>query len=176
MSDAASHEHQSFIKTPTQLVVVCVLSFVIPVVGLILFVQLVLGGINKDPVTNSVDAVNERIKPVAQVNIASGGGGGAAKSAEEIYTSTCQACHGAGVAGAPKMGDAAAWRKYVAEGQKSVVADAIKGIRGMPAKGGNPDLSDYEFERTVVYMVNKSGGNFKDPPAPAAKPAAKAAK
>lgn len=175
MSDAASHEHQSFIKTPTQLVVVGVLAFVIPVVGLILFVQLVLGGINKDPVTNSVDAVNERIKPVAQVNISSGGGG-AAKGPEEIYTSTCQACHGAGVAGAPKVGDAGAWRKYVAEGQKAVVADAIKGIRGMPAKGGNPDLSDYEFERTVVYMVNKSGGSFKDPTPPAAKPAAKAAK
>ena len=47
------------------------------------------------------------------------------------------------------MGDAGAWSKRIAEGQKKLVADAMKGIRGMPAKGGNPDLSDLEFERAA---------------------------
>ena len=175
MSDAAAHEHQSFIKTPTQLVVVGVLAFVIPVIGIILFVQLVLGGINKDPVTNNIDAVAARIKPVAQVTI-SAGSGGPAKTGEEVYNSTCTACHTPGAAGAPKMGDSAGWAKRIAEGQQKLVANGLKGKGGMPAKGGNPDLSDYEFERAVVFMIIKSGGSFKEPAAPAAKAAAKAAK
>lgn len=164
-----SHEPQSMIKTPQQLVVVMVLSFVVPVIGLLLLVQLVLGGIKNDPATNSPQAIAERIKPAAQVTISAGGAaGGAAKSGEEIYQTVCTACHTAGVAGAPKMGDASAWAKRIAEGQKKLVADSMKGIRGMPAKGGATDLSDYEFERAVVYMANKSGGSFKEPPAPKA--------
>jgi len=164
------------IKTPQQLAVVMVMSFAIPVIGLLLMVQLVLGGINTDHSRSTPEAVAERIRPVAQVSISSGGAaGGAAKTGEEVYQSTCVACHGAGVAGAPKVGDANAWRKLLAEGQTKLVADAMKGVRGMPPKGGNPDLSNYEFERAVVFMANKSGGSFKEPAAP--KPAAdKAAK
>ncbi|MFM9972663.1 MAG: c-type cytochrome [Burkholderiales bacterium] len=173
-ANESTHEHESMIKTPTQLAVVMVLSFVIPVIGILLLVQLVLGGINTDPKANSPEAVVERIKPVAQVTISAGGAGGAAKTGEVVYNTVCMACHATGAANAPKTGDAAAWRKLIAEGQKAIVADGIKGVRAMPPKGGAPDLSDYEFERAVVYMANKSGGNFKEPPPP--KPAAKAAK
>jgi len=174
MSANESHEHESMIKTPQQLGVVMVLSFVIPVIGILLLVQLVIGGINTDTVTNSTEAVADRIKPVAQVTIAAGGADGAAKTGEQIYQTVCTACHSTGAAGAPKMGDTAAWGKLIAQGQKTIVADATKGIRAMPPKGGATDLSDYEFERAVVYMANKSGGSFKEPAAP--KAADKAAK
>ena len=171
MSATESTEHDSLIKTPKQLVTVMLLAFVVPVVGLILLVQLVIGGIKTDPSGKTSEAVAERIKPVAQVVIAAGdAAGGAAKTGEDVYQTDCTACHGAGIAGAPKVGDAAAWAKLIAEGQKKLVADAMKGVRGMPPKGGNPALSDYEFERAVVHMANKSGGNFKEPAAP--KPAA----
>jgi cytochrome c5 len=170
MSATEPSEHESPIKTPQQLITLVVMAFVVPVIGIILLVQLVIGGIKTDSTGNTAEAVAERIKPVAQVAVSAGTGGGALKTGEEVYMAVCTACHGTGVAGAPKMGDAAAWGKRIAEGQKKLVADAIKGIRGMPAKGGNPDLSDYEFERAVVYMTNKSGGNFKEPAAP--KPAA----
>lgn len=167
MSATEANEHDSLIKTPQQLLKVVVLAFVVPVVGIILLVQLVIGGINTDATNSSPEAVLERIKPVAQVTVSAGGAtAGAPKTGEQVYQAVCTACHGAGVAGAPKMGDAAAWGKLVAEGQKKLVPDALKGVRGMPARGGNPDLSDYEFERAVVYMANKSGGNFKEPAAP----------
>ena len=174
MSANESHEHESPIKTPQQLIMVVVMSFVVPVIGILLLVQLVIGGIKTGPAAGSPEAITERIKPVAQVNVAAGGAGGAAQTGEQVYQAVCMGCHGAGVAGAPKMGDAGAWGKLIAEGQKKLVADAMKGIRGMPPKGGNPDLSDYEFERAVVFMANKSGGNFKEPVPP--KPAAPAAK
>mgnify|MGYP003351125965 FL=1 len=173
MSAEPSHEHDSPIKTPQQLIMVVVMSFVVPVIGIMLLVQLVIGGIRTEPAGGNPQAIVDRIKPVAQVNVAAGGAGGAAQSGEQVYQGVCMGCHGAGVAGAPKMGDAGAWSKRIAEGQKRLVADAMKGIRGMPAKGGNPDLSDLEFERAVVYMVNKSGGSFKEPAAPKADDTAK---
>jgi len=168
MSANESHEHESMIKTPQQLGVVMVLSFAIPVIGLLLLVQLVIGGIKTDPVANSAEAVVDRIKPVAQVTIAAGGADGAAKTGEQIFQTVCTACHSTGAAGAPKIGDSGAWGKYLSQGQSRIVADAIKGIRAMPPKGGATDLSDYEFERAVVYMANKSGGSFKEPAAPKA--------
>lgn len=171
MSATESNEHDSPIKTPQQLAAVMLLSFFLPVVVILLLVQLVLGGIKTDPSGTTSEAVAERIKPVAQVMISAGNAAGSApQTGEDVYQSVCTACHGAGIAGAPKVGDAAAWGKLIAEGQKKLVADAMKGVRGMPPKGGNPALSDYEFERAVVYMANKSGGNFKEPAAP--KPAA----
>ena len=63
------------------------------------------------------------------------------------------------------MGDAGAWSKRIAEGQKKLVADAMKGIRGMPAKGGKPDLSIEDFSAAVVHMVNASGGKWAQPDA-----------
>lgn len=81
-----------------------------------------------------------------------------------VYEAVCAACHTTGVLKAPKLGDTAAWRPLIAEGQRSLVRTAIKGIRQMPAKGGDPSLSAIEVERAVVYMANAAGGRFKDPP------------
>jgi cytochrome c5 len=61
------------------------------------------------------------------------------------------------------MGDGGAWSKRIGQGYDTLVSHAIKGIRGMPAKGGNPDLDDLEVARAVVHMANASGGKFKEP-------------
>lgn len=160
------HKDESTTNTPLQLALVMALSFFVPVFGILMLVQLALGGIKTDPEANSAEAVVQRIKPVAQVTISTGGAGGPAKTGEQVYQTVCMACHSTGAANAPKMGDANAWRKLIAEGQKALVKDGIKGVRAMPPRGGSPDLSDYEFERAVVYMANKSGGSFKEPTAP----------
>jgi len=81
-----------------------------------------------------------------------------------VYETVCAACHTTGVLKAPKLGDTAAWRPLIAEGQRSLVRTAIKGIRQMPPKGGDPSLSVIEVERAVVYMANAAGGRFKDLP------------
>ncbi|MSQ50724.1 MAG: cytochrome c5 family protein [Betaproteobacteria bacterium] len=161
-----SHKDESIIQTPMQLALVMALSFLVPVFGILMLVQLALGGIKTDPEANGAEAVVERIKPVARMTVSAGGTDGPAKTGEQIYQTVCTACHSTGAANAPKMGDANAWRKLIAEGQKTLVKDGIKGLRAMPPRGGSADLSDYEFERAVVYMANKSGGSFKEPAAP----------
>ncbi len=84
------------------------------------------------------------------------------RSGEQIYRQTCAACHDSGAAGAPKIGDVKAWAPRIKEGKRMQVRMAIKGIRGMPPRGGNPALSDEEVERAVVYLLNQSGAKFKE--------------
>lgn len=74
----------------------------------------------------------------------------------EVYQASCAACHDAGVAGAPKTGDKAAWSEHIAHGLDHMVHNAINGIGGMPPKGGNPNLSDEEVRAAVNYMVEQS--------------------
>jgi cytochrome c5 len=89
--------------------------------------------------------------------------GGGARTGKEVYDSVCAACHAGGIYKAPKFGDVKRWKPLIAEGQRSLVRAAIKGIRKMPPRGGNPGLSDLEVERAVVHMANAAGGSFKDP-------------
>jgi|UniRef100_UPI004048D5EB cytochrome c5 len=88
---------------------------------------------------------------------------------EAIYKQVCMACHASGVAGAPKLGDKVRWAPLIKEGQTILTAHGYVGVRGMPAKGGKPDLSVEHFAQATVYMVNQSGGAWKDPDAKALK-------
>ena len=88
-----------------------------------------------------------------------------AQSGENTYKQVCANCHGTGVLNAPKFGDKAKWAPLIAEGQATLTAHAYFGVRGMPPKGGNPNLSIEGFSDAVVYMVNNSGGNWKTPDA-----------
>ena len=88
-----------------------------------------------------------------------------AQSGENTYKQVCANCHGAGVLNAPKFGDKAKWAPLIAEGQVTLTAHAYFGVRGMPPKGGSPNLSIEGFSDALVYMVNNSGGNWKSPDA-----------
>jgi len=72
---------------------------------------------------------------------------------KKIYDTACMACHGAGVAGAPKFGDKAAWAPRIKQGKETLYASALKGKGAMPAKGGNPSLSDDAVKAAVDYMA-----------------------
>jgi cytochrome c5 len=76
------------------------------------------------------------------------------------YDSVCFACHATGAAGAPKMGDKAAWAPRIAKGMDTLHTHAINGFQGnsgvMPAKGGRADLSDADVKAAVDYMVSQS--------------------
>ena len=84
----------------------------------------------------------------------------AAVDGQKVYQSACIACHGAGVAGAPMVGNAVAWAARIAAGSDSLYANAINGLVGssgvMPAKGGNSSLSDSEVKAAVDHMVSQS--------------------
>jgi cytochrome c5 len=95
----------------------------------------------------------------------------ALKSGEEVFKAQCAACHTAGVAGAPKLGDAAAWGARIATGYEALLTSALKGKGAMGAQGGG-DFEDTEIGRAVVYMANASGGKLAEPKAPVAAAAA----
>jgi cytochrome c5 len=163
--------HSSFIKTPQQLIVVVLLALIVPVIGILLLLKLVLSAPSADPGALAPQAVAERIQPVGRVEFGAGAPGAAAApmSGEEVFKATCATCHQTGVAGAPKVGDKAAWAKLVKAPLSTLLKDAVNGIRAMPARGGNPSLSDLEMARAIVFMANQSGGKYKEPAAPAAK-------
>jgi cytochrome c5 len=119
--------------------------------------------------------VLNRIKPVGSVELALPSGPKGQLSGEQVYHQVCKTCHEGGLAGAPKVSDRAVWAKVIAQGLAPTVDHAIKGIRAMPPKGGNPDFDNVEVERAVIFMANKSGGNWTEPPAAGAASAAPAA-
>jgi cytochrome c5 len=88
---------------------------------------------------------------------------GTERSGSEVVDSVCAKCHSEGTEGAPKLGDREAWSARAAQGLSSLTANALEGIRKMPAHGGDPQLSDLEIARAITYMVNQSGGNWIEP-------------
>ena len=171
---AAHDSHSTFIKTPKQLVIVILLAFLVPILGIILIVQLVTHRPSADPNALTPESVAARIQPVARIEIAAPTAAGGGRSGEAIVKTTCATCHQAGVANAPKIGDAKAWAPRLKEGLKGMLANAIKGKGAMPPRGGDTSLTDDEVARAIVFMANQSGGKLKEPAAPkeAAKPAA----
>jgi c(7)-type cytochrome triheme protein len=89
-----------------------------------------------------------------------------------VYEGNCIACHGSGIAGAPRFGDAAAWGPRIKAGAASLYQSALKGKGAMPAKGGNPRLADADVKAAVDYMVAQAGGKPDKAEKPAEKPAA----
>jgi cytochrome c5 len=161
-----SEEHSTLVKTPKQLIVVCVLALVIPVAISLLGAQLLSGSKHIDK-AEPKKQLEQRIRPVGElvkfdgtpppaaapalVAIAS-----KAKSGEEVYNGACVACHGAGIAGAPKTGDKTLWAPRIAQGVNVLYEHAIKGFKTMPAKGGQVALSDDEVKAAVDYQVAKA--------------------
>ncbi|HXF65918.1 MAG TPA: c-type cytochrome [Burkholderiales bacterium] len=171
-------EHSSPIKTPKQLVIVVLLAFAVPITLIVMIAQLVTGGAEygKDHPAMSEEAIARRLKPVGEVVVADASAPRAEKSGKEVVEAVCAACHATGALQAPRIGDKAAWAKLLKEGLDQLTRTAVKGIRQMPPRGGNPDLTDLEVARAVVYMANQSGANWKEPaPKPAAVAAAPAA-
>lgn len=163
MAEVHVEEHQSLIKTPQQLIVVVVLAFVIPVLAIVMIAELATGGLKIDRSTGAMSdaAVAERLKPISVATPAPSGPAaapGAAKAdakpdGQAIYQAVCTACHGGGIAGAPKTGDKAAWKPRIAQGMDLLYEHALKGKGAMPPKGGAMGSSDAEVKAAVDYLV-----------------------
>ena len=128
----------------------------------------------REMLLSTPSSVAERIKPVAQVAVgsmeaqkqpepaaappATEGAATPVRDGQQVYQATCVACHGAGVAGAPKVGDKGQWAAHIAKGTDTLYASAINGLTGtaMPAKGGNAALTDAEVKAAVDYMIAQS--------------------
>ncbi len=189
-----SDDHQSFIKSPRQLIVVVALAFTVPVVVITLFAKFVSTttrtGAGVDSM--SAEAIEARLQPVGRLEVQGPGtspaaaapGAAAASPAassaattaatapadgspapaaavqaaasaegEKIYRASCALCHDAGIAGAPKFGDKAAWGPRIEQGLDVLKKNATQGIRTMPARGGNASLSDAQVHAAVEYLA-----------------------
>jgi len=169
-------EHESGIKTPRQLVTLVGASFIVPVIVIILLTQFVTLDNKTSPGTAALtaSAVASRIAPVASDAVFDATAVVVPKSGQQVFEAQCTTCHTAGLLGAPKFGDAAAWAPRVAKGYDALLQSALHGKNSMPAQGGG-DFTDFEIGRAVVYMANHGGGKLAEPAAPAAAPAASAA-
>ena len=164
-------EHPSPIKNVRQLLVVVVLAFVVPIALCVILAQLATRGsdMSKSPAM-AEDAVAKRMKPAGTVVMGEAKAPEAkpaptapaapaavaaapAASGKDVYDKNCVACHAAGVAGAPKAGDKAAWAPRVASGIDALYANSLKGKNAMPPKGGNLSLADADVKAAVDYMV-----------------------
>jgi len=181
MSDAHATEqeihdgpHEGPIKTPKQLVWAVVASFVVPIILIIMLTQFVASGEKNAAGTDALapEAVASRIQKIGSVTIKDASDTASLKTGEQVYQAQCSACHASGAAGAPKLGDEAAWGPRIKQGFDALLNSALKGKGNMGPQGGG-DFSDYEIARAVVYLANQGGAKFDEPKAPA--PAASAA-
>ena len=174
--DGVEHdEHESGIRTPKQLIVVVAAAIIVPVLVIVMLTQFVALGNKESPGADpfAASAVAHRIAPVASDAVFDASVVVIPKTGQQVFEAQCTTCHTAGLLGAPKFGDAAAWGPRVAKGYDALLTSALHGKGNMPAQGGG-DFSDYEVGRAVVYMANHGGGKLAEPAAPAA-PAASAA-
>lgn len=177
--------HTGPIKNPKQLLVATLFSFIVPIfviIGLVYFVvsavkpsgssdanAMALGGVSEQGMAQAVAA---RLQKVGSVEIRDANRPLA--NGETVYKAQCATCHTAGVAGAPKLGDAAAWAPRIAQGLETLVQSALKGKGAMAPQGGG-DFADLEIARAAAYMANAAGGKFAEPAQPAASAAEGAA-
>jgi cytochrome c5 len=161
-------EHKGLISTPKQLIVAATLALLVPVFLAYLGAKWA-GGTPRQNKEESAKSVAARIAPTGTVKqfdpneappapvVAVAAASDKPKSGEEVYNGGCNACHTAGIAGAPKQGDKAGWAPRIAQGAATLYDHAIKGYQGkagvMPAKGGNAALSDADVKAAVDFMV-----------------------
>ena len=172
-SQANAHEedHTGPVKNPKHLLLAVFFSFVVPVFAIIGLVYFVTS--DKKPAAGAVNmekSVAARIQKIGAVEIRDANR--QLKSGEEVFKAQCTACHTSGAAGAPKIGDTAAWAPRLKTGYAALLNSALKGKGAMGAQGGG-DLEPLEIGRAVVHLANASGGKLDEPKAPAAAEPAK---
>jgi cytochrome c5 len=162
--------------TPQEIIVSVVAGLFAPLIAIFLIIQLISGiqgkQIDADTPQQAAKVVENNIKPFARLEAVDANAPKVEKSGQEVYDSVCSACHGSGALGAPKYQNKGDWGARIAQGLDTLTKHALEGFKQMPGRGGNPDLSDTEVTRAIVYMANSAGAKFKEPAAPAPVPTA----
>ena len=173
-SAASDEAHTGPIQTPKQVLWVSALAFILPVliiVGLVWYVTAAPKPSNADATPEQVE---QRLAKVGTVKLGVDPAKREQMTGEAVFKAQCATCHEAGLAGAPKIGDAAAWGPRLGQAFDVLVQHAIKGKGAMAPQGGG-DFTDFEIARAVAFLANKGGGKFAEPKAPAPAAAASAA-
>lgn len=158
---AHEEDHSGPIKTPKQLLLAVLFSFVVPVFAIIALVYYVTSDNKPAAGTGDLEkAIAQRIQKVGMVEIRDANR--PLKAGSEVYAAQCAACHATGVAGAPKFGDTAAWAPRLKTGFDALWNAALKGKNAMGPQGGG-DFDDVEIGKAVAYLANAAGAKFAEP-------------
>lgn len=155
----SQQDDSAFVRT----FIMVLAALVVFTISVFVLAQIMSGGVQTKGFATA--EVAERTKPVGEVKTASAENTVTAavapvqKSGEEIYNAACMACHSTGAAGAPKLGDNAAWAPRVAKGNDALLNSALNGLNMMPAKGGNASLTDEDIGKVVTYLLASVQGN-----------------
>lgn len=164
--------------TPQEVIISVVAGLVAPLLAIFLIVMLVWNIQDTHTPDTTSEAAQKatlaRIKPVAKLAALDANAPKVEKSGQEVFDAVCTSCHTPGALGAPKFDNKSDWAGRLGQGFDTLVKHAIEGIRQMPPRGGDGDLSDVEVARAVAYMANSAGANFKAPDAAAPAAAASA--
>lgn len=157
--------HEMEKTTVTQFLIALVGALIPVLIVVFLIFKLVMGiqasHVDAADPKAAAEEIAQRLKPVGEVAIGEAKpDAGGVVDGKKIYEGLCQACHGTGAAGAPKTGDKGAWGSRIGQGKDTLFKHAIAGFTGksgtMPAKGGNPALSDEEVKAAVEHMIGLS--------------------
>ena len=162
-------DHTGPIKNPKQLLIAVFFSFVVPIIAIIGLVYYVVS--DNKPAAGTVNmekSIAQRLQKVGSVEIRDANR--ELKGGEDVVKGQCSVCHAAGLAGAPKIGDAVAWDPRIKTGYEALLNSALKGKGAMGAQSGG-DYEDLEIARAVVYMANTAGAKFEAPKSAVAAPA-----
>ncbi|HYP67881.1 MAG TPA: c-type cytochrome [Thiobacillaceae bacterium] len=165
--------------TPQEIIISMLAGLFAPLIAIFLIIQLIAGiqgkQVDKDSPAVAAKIVENNIRPFAKLEALDANAPKVEKSGQEVYDSVCGACHGSGALGAPKYQNKGDWGPRIGKGLDALSKHALEGFNQMPARGGNPDLSDTEVTRAIVYMANAAGAKFKEPAAPTPPPSASVA-
>lgn len=184
MSNSSDTGEHGAISTPKQFLGLTIASFVVPIFVIIGLVYFVTNGAKPSTQTQGagvgiagttqMDIEHDTLRNIQKVGtVEIKDANKPLRTGEEVFKMQCTTCHSAGVAGAPKFGDAGAWGPRIATGYEALLNSALHGKGAMGAQGGG-EFEDIEVGRAVVYMANHAGANFPVPE-PAASAAAGAA-
>ena len=182
MSTSTDNQEHNLVSTPKQFLWLSIAMYIVPIFVIIGLVYFVTNGAKPSTQTQGAgvgiagtthaDVERDTLRNIQKVGtVEIKDANKPLRAGEEVFNMQCATCHTAGVAGAPKFGDAAAWGPRIATGYEALLNSALHGKGAMGAQGGG-EFEVIEVGRAVVYMTNDAGGKFPIPEPAAAASAA----
>ncbi len=157
--------HEMTKTTPKDFLLATLGGLFAPGFAIFLIVMLFLGIQGRmgkpDPAPEADKEVRARIQPFGVSMAIDPNAPKLDRTGEQVFNEVCSGCHESGALGSPKYKDHAAWAPRIAKGYETLLDHAFKGFNKMPSRGGDPDLSDIEVARALVFMANAGGAKFE---------------
>ncbi|MCP5278698.1 MAG: c-type cytochrome [Thiobacillus sp.] len=157
--------HEMTKTTPKDFLIATLGGLFAPGLAIFLIVMLFIGIQGRmgqeDAAPVSDQAVQSRIQPFGKSVAVDPNAPKVELTGEQVYNEICAGCHASGALGSPKFKESKDWGPRIAKGYDTLLVHALNGFNKMPARGGEPDLSDLEVARGIVYMTNVAGGKFE---------------